>query len=55
MHAPLPMFRDKPCRIRGNFGQFSWETELASRLVRLYSRNPEGYDPPAIRSTSTER
>jgi len=51
----LAMFREKSCRISGNFGQFWWEQELASRLARLYSRNREGYDPPAIRPTSTER
>ncbi|BBO14406.1 hypothetical protein ABH973_004235 [Bradyrhizobium ottawaense] len=55
MHAPFAMFREKARRIRGNFRQFSWVPELASRLARLYSRNREGYDPPAIRPTSTER
>ncbi|PDT90629.1 hypothetical protein CO669_10730 [Bradyrhizobium sp. Y36] len=55
MHAPLAMFREKGRRIRGNFRQFSWVAELASPLARLYSRNRDRYDPPAIRLTSTER
>lgn len=29
--------------------------ELALPVARLYSRNREGYDPPAIRLTPTER
>jgi len=49
------MFREKARRIRGNFGQFSWVPELALPVARLYSRNREGYDPPAIRPPSTER
>ncbi|MDA9468484.1 hypothetical protein XH87_28555 [Bradyrhizobium sp. CCBAU 53415] len=55
MHAPFAMFREKARRIRGNFGQFSRSGELAARLAHLYSRNRDGYDPPAIRLTSTER
>jgi hypothetical protein len=51
----MAMFREKACRIRGNFGQFSRSTELAMRPAHLYSRNRAGYDPRAIRLTSTER
>ncbi|TWB70070.1 hypothetical protein FBZ95_10868 [Bradyrhizobium sacchari] len=51
----LAMFRENARRIRGNFKQFSRKGELASRLARLYSRNRDRYDPPAIRPTSTER
>jgi hypothetical protein len=36
-------------RIRGNFGQISRRLEPARALMRLYSRNPARYDPPAIR------
>ena len=55
MHAPLAMFREKARRISGNFRQFSWVPELAAPFERLYSRNRDRYDPPAIRPTSTER
>ncbi|KYK48692.1 hypothetical protein A1D31_03145 [Bradyrhizobium liaoningense] len=51
----MAMFREKACRIRGNFGQFSRRAELAVRSAHLYSRNRAGYDPRAIRPTSTER
>ncbi|RQH13737.1 hypothetical protein [Bradyrhizobium sp. RP6] len=51
----MAMFREKACRIRGNFGRFSRSGELEARLAHLYSRNRAGYDPRAIRLTSTER
>src|SRR5579885_1901859 len=53
--APRVMFRKKPCRIRGNFGQFSRSREPVSPLARLYPPNRVRYDPPAIRPNAPER